>query len=247
MFHTRIVASSELRRLRSDEYERALPPLAELEAIATHKHAPACERSLRLLRFAHEPWDVLRRHVWPRSFRDRIATVMDVTRGRGDEAICFTILSFCGRDWWAGLGPVLGDALVPRPMSGAARCTTAGVGGWTARRCASRRRGAGTRRRARGETVRGNGKAWGGHNKACNKRVRKEAAASAAAKEEAATAAAAEEEAKEEEEEARRRSGARSGMRPRRGQTPRMQSKCSTRRHGLSKRLHNYPHVVFCE
>ena len=34
-----------LRRLRSDEYERALPPLAALEAIATHKHAPRASRA----------------------------------------------------------------------------------------------------------------------------------------------------------------------------------------------------------
>ena len=31
---------------------------------------------------------------------------MEVTRGRGDDAICFMILSFCGRGWWAGHGPV---------------------------------------------------------------------------------------------------------------------------------------------
>jgi len=37
---------------------------------ATHKHAPACEQSVRLLRLVHEPWDVLRRHVRPRSFRE---------------------------------------------------------------------------------------------------------------------------------------------------------------------------------
>ncbi len=54
-----------LRRLRSDEYERPLPPLAELEAIATHKHAPACEQSVRLLRLAHEPWDVPRPPLSP--------------------------------------------------------------------------------------------------------------------------------------------------------------------------------------
>ena len=46
---------------------------------------------------------MLRRHVWPRSFRDSAAAVADVTRRRGGEAICFTILSFCGRGWWAGL------------------------------------------------------------------------------------------------------------------------------------------------
>ena len=45
----------------------------------------------------------LRRHVWPRSFRGSVAAVADVTMGRGDAAICFTILSFCGRGWWAGL------------------------------------------------------------------------------------------------------------------------------------------------
>ena len=167
-----------LRRLRSDEYERALPPLAELEAVATHKHAPACERSLRLLRFAYEPWDVLRRHVWPRSFRDRIATVMDVTRGRGDEAICFTILSFCGRDWWAGLGPVLGDARVPAPMAAAE------VLRWRicdeCQECPMRRPRRCTGCRAVSYCGRQDGdgraacqhKAWGGHKKAC-KRARR--------------------------------------------------------------------------
>ena len=95
-----------LRVLRSGEFERALPPLAELEKIARRGKTPTCERSVRLLRLAAQPWDVLRRHVWPRSFRDRIVAVMDVTRNRGDEAICFAILSFCGRDWWAGHGPI---------------------------------------------------------------------------------------------------------------------------------------------
>ena len=57
-----------LRRLRSDEYERALPPLAELEAIATHKHAPACEQSVRLLRHAHEPWERILNLVTPQKF-----------------------------------------------------------------------------------------------------------------------------------------------------------------------------------
>ena len=108
-----------LRRLRSDEYERPLPPLAELEAIATHKHAPACEQSVRLLRLAHAPWDVLRRHVWPRSFREHIAAVTDVTRERGGEAICFAILAFCGRGWWAGHGPVVNDARIPGPLGAA--------------------------------------------------------------------------------------------------------------------------------
>ena len=67
-----------LRGLRSDEFERALPPLAKLEKIARRGKTPTCERSLRLLRLATLPWDVLRRHVWPRSFRESIAAVMDV-------------------------------------------------------------------------------------------------------------------------------------------------------------------------
>ena len=109
-----------LRGLRSDEFEgAALPPLAELELIARRGKRPTCERSLRLLRLALEPWDVLRRHVWPRSFRDSVAAVADVTRGRGEKAICFTILSFCGRGWWAGHEPVVGDAFVPAPRPAA--------------------------------------------------------------------------------------------------------------------------------
>ena len=74
---------------------------------------------MRLLRLAHEPWDVLRRHVWPRSFREHIAAVTDVTRDRGGEVICFTILAFCGRDWWAGHGAIEGEARVPGPIGAA--------------------------------------------------------------------------------------------------------------------------------
>ena len=179
-----------LRRLRSDEYERALPPLAELEAIATHKHAPACEQSVRLLRLAHEPWDVLRRHVWPRSFRDRIATVMDVTRGRGDEAICFTILSFCGRDWWAGHGAIEGEARVPGPIGAAlvlSRHICDECQQCPMERARELKRCSGcravyycTRRGMDGKAVCQH-KAWSGHKKACKKatreRKRREAAA----------------------------------------------------------------------
>ena len=40
----------------------------------------------------------------------------DVTRERGGEAICFAILAFCGRGWWAGHGPVVNDARIPCPL-----------------------------------------------------------------------------------------------------------------------------------
>ena len=127
-----------LRLLRSDEYEGALPSLARLEKIcAKHKHAPpVCERSQRLLRLAYGPWDVLRRHVWPRSFREHIAAVTDVTRGRGDDAICFTILSFCGRGWWAGHGPVE-EAPPPVPAATVLRRRICGE----CQRCPMRRAG----------------------------------------------------------------------------------------------------------
>ena len=55
--------------------------------------------------------------MWPRSFRGSVvAAVADVTRGRGDDAICFTILSFCGRGWWAG---VAGRTRASAPRSAA--------------------------------------------------------------------------------------------------------------------------------
>ena len=179
-----------LRRLRSGEYERALPPLAELEAIATHKHAPACEQSVRLLRLAHEPWDVLRRHVWPRSFREHIAAVTDVTRDRGGEVICFAILAFCGRDWWAGHGAIEGEARVPGPIGAAlvlSRHICDECQQCPMERARELKRCSGcravyycTRRGMDGKAVCQH-KAWSGHKKACKKatraRKRREAAA----------------------------------------------------------------------
>ena len=170
-----------LRRLRSDEYERALPPLAELEAIATHKHAPACERSVRLLRLAHEPWDVLRRHVWPRSFREHIAAVTDVTRDRGGEVICFAILAFCGRDWWAGHGAIEGEARVPGPIGAGlvlSRHICDECQQCPMERARELKRCSGcravyycTRRGMDGKAVCQH-KAWSGHKKACKKATR---------------------------------------------------------------------------
>ena len=88
-----------LRLLRSSTYERGLPPLAELEAVATRatKRNPACSRTLALLRSAYEPWDVLRRHVWPRSFRERMGLVHR-SAGKKMHGITFLILSYC--QWW---------------------------------------------------------------------------------------------------------------------------------------------------
>jgi len=88
-----------LRLLRSNKYERGLPPLAELEAVATRatKRNPACSRTLALLRSAYEPWDVLQRYVWPRSFRERMWLV-HCRAGRKMQGITFLILSYC--QWW---------------------------------------------------------------------------------------------------------------------------------------------------
>ena len=111
--------------------------------------------------------------MWPRSFRERIATVMDVTRGRGDEAICFTILSFCGRDWWAGHGPIEGDARVPAPM------TAAEVLRWRVcdecqecpmrrpRRCTGCRAVSYCARQDKDGRAACQHEAWSGHKKAC--------------------------------------------------------------------------------
>ena len=61
------------------------------------KRNPACSRTLALLRSAYEPWDVLRRHVWPRSFRERMELVHR-RAGQGIQAFTFLILSYC--QWW---------------------------------------------------------------------------------------------------------------------------------------------------
>ena len=55
---------------------------------------PACSRTLALLRSAYEPWDVLRRHVWPRSFRERMGLVHR-SAGKKMQGITFLILSYC--------------------------------------------------------------------------------------------------------------------------------------------------------
>ena len=97
-----------LRCLRSGEFEGALPPLPDLEAVVRlREFGPVtfmCEQSLRLLRLASKPWGVLSRHLWPPSFRRGVAAVMSAG-GELDEGARFTVLSFCGRGWWAGQGP----------------------------------------------------------------------------------------------------------------------------------------------
>jgi hypothetical protein len=174
-----------LRGLRSNEFERALPPLAELEKIAHRGKTPVCERSLRLLRLASLPWDILFRHVAPRSFREHITAVIDITRGRGGDPICFTILSFCSRGWWAGQGPVLGDARVPPPVPVAKvlrrllcdNCQQCPM--WRAtelRRCSGCRAVYYCTRVDEGGRAACQHEAWGGHRKAC-KQIRKEAEA----------------------------------------------------------------------
>ena len=175
-----------LRGLRSDEFERALlPSVAKLEKIARRGKTPACERSVRLLRLAAQPWDVLRRHVWPRSFRESIAAVMDVMRekkasleglGFDVEGIGFTILSFCGRGWWAGLGPVVCDARVPAPIDAATvlrrlicdNCQQCPMWRVTElRRCSGCRAVYYCTREDEGGRAACQHEAWGGHRKAC--------------------------------------------------------------------------------
>ena len=145
---------------------------------------------MRLLRFAYEPWDVLRRHVWPRSFREHIAAVTDVTRDRGGEVICFAILAFCGRDWWAGHGAIEGEARVPGPIGAAlvlSRHICDECQQCPMERARELKRCSGcravyycTRRGMDGKAVCQH-KAWSGHKKACKKatraRKRREAAA----------------------------------------------------------------------
>ena len=135
------------------------------------------ERSLRLLRLASEPWDVLRRHVWPRSFRDSVAAVADVTRGRGDKAICFTILSFCGRGWWAGLA---GEARASAPRSAAEvlrrlvcdECQLCPMVRAGLKRCAGCRAVYYCTRVDAGGRAACQLEAWGGHKAACKAAVR---------------------------------------------------------------------------
>jgi len=75
------------------------PPQKKAAKTAIVVHAAVCAQFVQLLRPAYEPWNVLRRHVWPRSFRVHVLVVLE---GLGwDKDLAFLILSFCGRDWWA--------------------------------------------------------------------------------------------------------------------------------------------------
>ena len=136
----------------------------------------------------------MRRHVWPRSFREIIPAVTDITRCRGDQPICFTILSFCGRGWWTGLGPVVGDARVPPPIDVARvlqrlvcdNCQQCPM--WRAtelRRCSGCRAVYYCTRVDEGGRAACQHEAWGGHRKAC-KEIRKDAEALNLAKQAAA-------------------------------------------------------------
>jgi hypothetical protein len=193
--------------LRSGEFERALPSLADLETIATHKHAPVCERTTTLLRLAYEPWGVLRRHLWPRSFRGGVAAVMNAG-GELDDGIRFTVLSFCGRDWWAGghrpgasAPSVLQVPLSRRMCDGCQRCPMDRA--TELKRCSGCRAVYYCTRVDEGGKAACQHAAWGGHKKACKKATRARArreeveaavaagAAAAAATAEAAAAAAA--------------------------------------------------------
>ena len=113
------------------------------------------------------------------------ASTGDVTRGRGDDPICFTILSFCGRGWWAGLGSVVGDARVPPPIDVARvlqrlicdNCQQCPM--WRAtelRRCSGCRAVFYCTRVDEGGRAACQHEAWGGHRKAC-KEIRKDAEA----------------------------------------------------------------------
>ena len=111
----------------------------------------------------------------------------DVTRDRGGEVICFAILAFCGRDWWAGHGAVAGSK---RPVPAAVvlrRLICDGCQQCPMERARELKRCSGcravyycTRRGMDGKAVCQH-KAWSGHKKACKKttreRKRREAAA----------------------------------------------------------------------
>ena len=108
---------------------------------------------------------------------------MDVARERiGIDGVGFTVLSFCGRDWWAGHGPVRGDARVASRPIGAAvvlrglicdECQLCPM--WRAKelaRCTGCRAVYYCRRRGMDGKAVCQHKAWGGHKKACKKAAR---------------------------------------------------------------------------
>ena len=193
-----------LRSLRSGEFERALPSLADLKTIAAHKHAPVCERTTTLLRLAYEPWGVLRRHLWPRSFRGGVAAVMNAG-GELDDGIRFTVLSFCCRDWWAGGHRPGASAPYSVPEVPLSRRICDGCQRCPMDRATELKRCSGCRAVYYCTRVDDSGKAacqhaaWSGHKRACKKATRARArreeveaavAAGAAAEVEAAAAAA---------------------------------------------------------
>ena len=56
----------------------------------------------RVIRLAMLPWAVERRHLWPRSFRVGVRTVMLVAPLPND--VLLQVLSYCGRDWFPSVG-----------------------------------------------------------------------------------------------------------------------------------------------
>jgi len=129
----------------------------------------------------------------------------DVTRDRGGEVICFAILAFCGRDWWAGHGAIEGEARVPGPIGAAlvlSRHICDECQQCPMERARELKRCSGcravyycTRRGMDGKAVCQH-KAWSGHKKAC-KRARKAAEARALAEQGEAEAEQAAKEADE--------------------------------------------------
>jgi hypothetical protein len=106
--------------------------------------------------------------------REKKATLEGI--GFDIEGIGFTILSFCGRDWWAGLGPVLGDFRVQPPIDVARvlgrlicdNCQQCPM--WRAtelRRCSGCRAVYYCTRVDEGGRAACQHEAWAGHKKAC--------------------------------------------------------------------------------
>ena len=92
------------------------------------------------MRLATLPWAVDRRHLWPRSFRAGVRTVMLVasrldrsethTGGLPPEA-WLEVLSFCGREWFPRLGDgVRAPGEGPKKVVAKIRCEWCGRAPW---------------------------------------------------------------------------------------------------------------------
>ena len=103
--------SPRLLRARNKAKHTALQLVTKREA-SYPKGTLLSKPLATLLRKAKRPWDVESRHVWPRSFRRGVRLLLCVARRRADDApsgrwipleVLESILSFCGRDWFAAV------------------------------------------------------------------------------------------------------------------------------------------------